>query len=276
MNFSERMGLRPVKTALQIDDMDDALRNSLWNAMGGATHLNGSQLLSIWKDFYKERFDLLNMGRPAETVMEFLTEWFFQAKWHEVYDLIEFLVELYLRSEDVGVVHFIDSCNQVLERERSGYRIINMQVCPISDKTEVDEIEEALERSAKAGLSGVRAHLDTALAALSDRKRPDYRNSVKESVSAVEALCRLIAEDQSATLGTALKTIGKEQKMGLHKALEDGFIKIYGYTSDADGIRHAMSEEANIASEDARYMLVACSAFINYLIVKADKAGIRL
>ncbi|MGY0035854.1 hypothetical protein [Pedobacter sp. NJ-S-72] len=28
--------------------------------------------------------------------------------------------------------------------------------------------------------------------------------------------------------------------------------------------------------EDARFMLVSCSAFVNYLIVKAEKAGIEL
>jgi hypothetical protein len=28
--------------------------------------------------------------------------------------------------------------------------------------------------------------------------------------------------------------------------------------------------------EDARFMIVTCSAFVNYLIVKADRAGIAL
>jgi hypothetical protein len=37
-----------------------------------------------------------------------------------------------------------------------------------------------------------------------------------------------------------------------------------------------MSDVKEICFEDAKYMLVACSAFVNYLIVKADKAGIVL
>ena len=49
---------------------------------------------------------------------------------------------------------------------------------------------------------------------------------------------------------------------------------IYGYTSDEDGIRHSMLELPKINFEDAKYMLVSCSAFINYLKSKASKAGI--
>jgi hypothetical protein len=32
----------------------------------------------------------------------------------------------------------------------------------------------------------------------------------------------------------------------------------------------------DLDQEDARYMLVTCSAFVNYLVVKADKAGVKL
>ena len=66
-----------------------------------------------------------------------------------------------------------------------------------------------------------------------------------------------------------------EDSIGLHPALKRGFLAIYGYTSDEGGIRHAMLEETNIAFEDAKYMLVSCSTFINYLIVKASKVGVR-
>lgn len=31
-------------------------------------------------------------------------------------------------------------------------------------------------------------------------------------------------------------------------------------------------EESNLAFEDAKFMLVSCSAFVNYLVAKAAKA----
>ena len=70
--------------------------------------------------------------------------------------------------------------------------------------------------------------------------------------------------------------IEKEGRIELHSALKKGFKSIYGYTSDSDGIRHGMglTEETNLDYEDAKFMLISCSSFINYLKVKASKADL--
>ena len=65
-------------------------------------------------------------------------------------------------------------------------------------------------------------------------------------------------------------------KLKIHPSLEKGFKAIYGYTSDGDGIRHALSDESNSDFEDAKFMLVSSSAFINYLIAKSNKAGLEV
>jgi hypothetical protein len=62
----------------------------------------------------------------------------------------------------------------------------------------------------------------------------------------------------------------------MHAAFERALKQLYGYTSDEDGIRHAALEEKNIGQEDATFMLVSCANFVNYLKVKAEKAGIEL
>jgi hypothetical protein len=86
----------------------------------------------------------------------------------------------------------------------------------------------------------------------------------------------LIAGNQKVTLGDALRQL--ENKLGgsMHPALRNAFNHLYGYTSDAHGIRHALLGKSDLDVEDAKFMLIACSAFINYLVVKADKAGIQL
>ena len=85
--------------------------------------------------------------------------------------------------------------------------------------------------------AGVDAHLQQALDLYAKRKNPDYRNSIKESISAVESMAKIVSKKPRATLSDALKAIEKNGL--LHKSLKDGFLKLYGYTSDADGIRHA-------------------------------------
>lgn len=46
------------------------------------------------------------------------------------------------------------------------------------------------------------------------------------------------------------------------------FSQRYGYASDENGIRHGGIDFKDVPSEDAKYMLVSCSAFVNYLIQK--------
>ncbi len=51
---------------------------------------------------------------------------------------------------------------------------------------------------------------------------------------------------------------------------------MYNWTSQDGGIRHANSdEEITISFEDAKYMLVICSAFVNYLIAKKAKNKVK-
>src|SRR5205814_4142658 len=109
---------------------------------------------------------------------------------------------------------------------------------------------------------------------MSDRKNPDYRNSIKEAISAVEATCGMISGKPKATLGDALKVL--REKGSVHPALEKAFSAIYGYTSDANGIRHALTEESNLTFSDAKFMVISCSAFVNYLRGKAAELNIRL
>jgi len=75
-----------------------------------------------------------------------------------------------------------------------------------------------------------------------------------------------------STLADALKKL--DEKIEIHPAPKEGFKKIYGYTSDADGIRHALMDEDKLEFDDPKYMLVSCFAFINYLIAKSRKAEI--
>jgi hypothetical protein len=101
----------------------------------------------------------------------------------------------------------------------------------------------------------------------SQKPKPDFRNSIKESISAVESAAKLISGLPGGGLDAALETL--RQQITIHPALKQGFLKLYGYTSDADGIRHSLLEVgSNAGFDEAKYMLVACSAFTNYLISK--------
>src|SRR5699024_1241350 len=72
------------------------------------------------------------------------------------------------------------------------------------------------------------------------------------------------------TLGDGLN---KLETVGLprHPALKGAWQKMYGWTSDAPAVRHRGNGAAGTDQSLAKYMVVACSAFVSYLIEEANK-----
>lgn len=275
--FSQRYGYSPLERAFQREKIDEALRTALWNILK----------VSIWdtykKDdyYYPERSKRIDsmvrrlwlhfFNNDLDDLPEFQTRYsrepgsydrikvfFFSCAWFEVYDLLEEI------STDVSDLLSDDArevMNLTLEKHNAAYRLLDNTIVEITDQNEIAAIEEGLEHPDLP----VRTHLEAALRMLSDKEMPDYRNSIKESISAVEAACRLITGDKSATLGDALKRINH-----LHPSLSQAFTKLYGYTSDNSGIRHSLVDDPNTNYTVAKFMLVACSAFVSYLKVNAS------
>ena len=76
-------------------------------------------------------------------------------------------------------------------------------------------------------------------------------------------MAKILSGKDKAELGDALATLERDGK--LHGALKKGYTALYGYMSDANGIRHALMEEDNLSADDAKFFLLACTSFVNYL-----------
>jgi AbiJ N-terminal domain 4 len=283
--FSERYGHVPVRSALQIDGIDDGLRNRLWNlvcvsffdSVPPFEQVNSNYLPNqegayfifkrVWHNYFKKTTD--SIGVSYIKALKELRQYFMECAWYGVYDLLEFLAD---NTNQTRQNRFIESVNDILKEEMSGYRFISNRIVQINSEEEIVAIEQAL--GLPDSLKPVREHLRQSLTLLADRKSPDYRNSIRESISAIESLSKIVSGLPKATLGPALNAV--EKKAALHPVLKEAFQKLYGYTSDAQGIRHALMDEPSLDVEDAKFMLISCSAFVNYLVVKAQKAGITI
>lgn len=280
--FSYRYGYKEVRSNMQIKSIDDDLLNSLWNLLcdyywsrNKPNYLEPNTKLYfliriITSDYFKRPTDVIPT-HSWRSVYKELRDYFFSCRWNEAYDFIQFIANNFDDTQDNQ--EFMSECNRILKRELAGYRFISGKIAPITSEEEIAEIEEALKVSQP---SGTVVHLERALELLSDRKSPDYRNSIKESISAVETICALVADNPKASLGDALDKIRKQGKVSIHPALNQAFDHLYGWTSNEDGIRHKLMDDPDLDFEDAKFMLVACSAFVNYLRIKASKAGIKL
>jgi len=281
MQFSERYGYKKVRENIQIESMDEPLRNGLWNVLtstlwsqvefsqwGNDLGLNSnSEIRSLcrrlWINHFKKPVDQLSDSWVK--VQKELRQYFFSCEWFEVYDFIEFVARNYNRGNFKE--NFPRLCNIILEREVSAFRFVSGVISKITEQHEIDEIELALENAR----GPTRTHLNRALELLSDRQAPDYRNSIKEAISAVESLVAEVVGEKG-TLGQLIKKL--QDEIELHPALGSAFSNLYGYTSDADGIRHALMDAEKAGFEEAKFFLVVCSAFITFVDAKFGKKGV--
>jgi hypothetical protein len=272
MKFSQRIGKTEVRTILQKDSIDNALKVKLWNCFyNKIVYRNRRQVNShlfditrmLWEDFYLNK---INDFPGEDEALKIYEDAFFKSNWYEIYDFIEFVSNL----ENVIPLtfsNFIENCNSILEKELSAYRIINYQVTPISNDIEVESIENASKINDK--FKDVSTHLNASISSLSNRENPDYRNSIKESISAVETICKIITGEN--TLGKALNNLEKAG-IKINPSLKSAFDKLYAYTNDSKtGIRHALVEsDYSPDFDEAKFMLITCTGFINYLKSKTS------
>ena len=261
--FSELYGYKPDRSRLhQFEEMGDPLRNAIWNFLWknyfghGSQDYSGLHLGNIWIDVVGEPYDdLYYMGNFNIIVAkQKIRQWYFKASWHEVYDVLEYLLS------KTSFAFEIDDANAILSREGAAYRFIGGAMAPITNDEELAEVQAVVRHTGP--FDGASQHISQAVMHLSNRDNPDARNAIKEAISAVESAVGIASGDQKAGVAKAL------QKLGLHPQLERAWNNMYNWTSDEDGVRHAMKELPQVGLAEARYMVVACSAFVNYLVAR--------
>lgn len=268
--FSEKYNYKPEQT-IQIESMSDSLRNRIWNLFykkeirargiqASFDSMNGK--VSIVDIVADKIGGVIDDSRSKELASNIQSKIISVWSWYEVYDFIE----IYLSSLEENTREKREKeYNQLLEEEKSGYRILNGEITPITNKSEL----ETLDQATNTEFSTVNEHMQKALEFYSDLQNPDYENSIKESISAVEAMCCIIS-GKNQTLNKAIADI-KNNGVHIHPCMENAFKQLYSYTCDEKGIRHAGIDFVSAPAEDAKYMLISCSAFINYLIEKKSK-----
>jgi AbiJ N-terminal domain 4 len=269
------VGITKPKTVLQIEAMDADLRNGLWQACSESyfngrddgdyayDHLFRAIMARVYVDFFKKTSDVIPYGYSGG--IGAIREWFFKAHWWQVYNFVEFLIAEFDDAPFTQPGSFAERVSFFLEREKSGYRILRDQFVSITDKVELSAVSDAASLGSK--FSGAREHIQSAITLFSKKPKPDYRNSIKESISAVESTARIVTGNPKATLGDALKAMN--DKAPMHPALKDAMSKLYGYTSDVGGIRHSLTEASTIDEAEAKFMIVACSAFVNFCVQRS-------
>ena len=262
-SFSDRNGYAKINVEIQKNSLDERTRNGIVNLFDyilSECELRGKKEF-CYKYIYKNIFCVTNDEIPYHgyekriPIVEGLKRsW----AYYDVFSFLESLLEWYVATMGEKIYNLF---NELFEKECVGYRFVGCKITDIIDDLEIEEVEEALNNKYSACKNSIKKALDF----LYNRENPDYPNSVKESISAVEAMCNIILGVDNATLGGALKHL-EDSGVEIHGSMKKAFASLYGYTSDQSGIRHNTGIDDKTTFAEAKYMLVSCSAFVNYLL----------
>ena len=287
--FSDRNGINPLNTQMQFKDFDKHTRMVILNTLHDILRIINEDsmayyswsvfYLNIAAEVYNQEIDKLeNIGESniENIVKEYIRNTILFDTYDSVLTLIEYILNYTAdnfgnrKPIDGGSTYYFDErkyMNDTFEKEYVGYRFIGEYIVPITDEAEIKEIKETLDIKIQAS----KKHIEKALGFLSDREKPDYKNSIKESISAVEAICKVILGNDSIALNDAIKKI-KDKGIILHSALLQAIDKLYAYAGDKGGVRHSeKSVESNVSFEEAKLILVTSCALVNYLIAEYGK-----
>lgn len=274
-SFPERMGLKNPREVLQTDSLDSETRVRIWNyvaqlrEMFGPDYANNTDFqldiaVGLWASHLHRPIDEFNSASELWQVMKAAV---LKGEWSDALWFIEVFVDAVRRVRDNDLAMLIaNEFNGIFESALVGFRFVAGELVRVTEKGEVLAIESAL--AATAGFAGAHKLLQNSLSLLASRDSSKYAKSVAESISAVEAIVRHLTAAQ--TLGDGLKTL-EAKGHPIHPALKDGWLKIYGYTSNENGIRHGSVIDSEIDEPLATYFLVSCSAFINLLLKESVK-----
>ena len=194
-------------------------------------------------------------------------------RFNKVIDLLEIMFNTPYESDEWKIISqmtedFAKEIKNLFQRYSSAYSL-NIQERPywfspcMVIKEQANAVEKAIEVIHNSGIDSAVTHLRQAAEHINMEQ---YADSLADSIHAVESVARTIASNNCDSLAQALKSL-EDAGLLKHRALKDAFIKLYGYTSNEKGIRHALVDKnsADVGLDEAIFMYGACASFAAYL-----------
>lgn len=287
LTFSQREGEVPLPEPMRLEHVPQRFRQLVWQIIDGEIRessdgyygLNSNNSYDFGVRFSIEqhlgsivhlyKFDVLGMLHdemgygPIESA-HFFKGLITRGNYHEVLTLIEFVLRhqycsrnknlrkaLIAAFDNTPVAYFVKKVNG------------RFTIMPRMSKESGKATQQAIQAIQNAEMTGASTHLRQAAEHINAQQ---FADSIADSIHAVESVARQI-DPKSQALSPALDSL---EKAGLikHTALKEAFSKLYGYTSDEQGIRHALlnKDSADVGVDEAVFMFGACASFAAYLV----------
>ena len=273
LSFSQAQGYEEIPTPLNLRELPESARIRIWNVLYASLQHSRDwhQYLDTGGDWHEVLLDKhtlhdilpLDDWDSLESSKEKLRRDIKNLPFNKVFDSIQYILRHPQCPADI-----ISSMKRVFAECRLAYTLDTEDpptIIPSVTEEEGNAIVCSLQTLRQSGLDASTTHLRAASECIN---REDWAGSLRESIHAVESVARQIAPEASNDLKKALASIEKSNP--IHPAFKQALTKLYGYTSNEQGIRHALLDRdtADVGMDEAVFMLSACASFASYLARK--------
>jgi len=284
LTFSQREGKASLPETMELEHVPQLFRQMAWVHLADAiSELSGPEDHYMYFSspgipdaifafqFFVQSIPHDEITRYVPSVdKDFTRKVILYGEYHETLTFIEFT----LRHEGC-TEELYNSFSQLFEREPIAYFIKKIDgsptICPRISREAGKAVQEGIDSLEKGGMQSALAHLRQAAVHINARQ---FADSITDSIHAVESVARTIDPKNNKTLGPALDSL---ERAGLlkHPALKGAFKQLYGYTSNEQGVRHALIDKdaADVGLDEAVFMFGACACFAAYLSQKHRETG---
>jgi tetratricopeptide (TPR) repeat protein len=258
--FSKRYGLRPTPEGLMYEDVPERARVGLFHIVR-----------QFFEDKYLDLYQVLCVALriPLDTnranvylASGAIEKLIMNCQWWQFYDTCEVLWQGLEYKRD----NLSEEINTLFREEHLGFELRGGKVEKIGSGFIDARVKEARYLLKEPEFTGADKHFEKAMKALNARPNPDVENCIKDAVSAIESVGRIIVNDEKALLSDIIKDMAKNKT--IPKPLDEAIQKIYAYRGDQPGVAHGLVGTSKVTIDEAEFVLAMSAAIIIYLVKK--------
>jgi hypothetical protein len=197
-----------------------------------------------------------------------------QANWPRVFTFCEriysrLLTDAYTKLESLEYIrkYFSDEINQLLMEENMDYKFIDGQFERRGRAQTQKSIKKMGFVLSDSNLIEVRKHFNKAIKFFNQTLEPDYHNSVKEALCALECAIEICTgKDASNNFTKVMKELEGSTKEKIPAPISQSIQKIYAYRGSGQGVSHSAPKGYRVTELEAELVLNLIAAFITYIV----------
>ena len=269
--FSQREGIKPLPEPFRLNNIPDLVRAELVDLIieDFRARKRLSDISGQLDENYSRVFAELNhvsyhrsYDRSAvhkDQILRIIET----GQYNEVLDLLE-VYQRFLPDQSVQI-------NRIFNKHKAAYTLITSdswhRFVPRTCIEDSVALQQNIDDLSGDKFKPVRDHLHKAITTMNmlDEDAKNFGSAINHCIGAVETACKVATGNPKADVKTTIEQM-PVTSMTEHTAFRKAVVKLYGFTSDAGGLRHGGEGEYDLA--DTLFMLSICAAICSYIIQK--------